>query len=212
MKFYGQWDPPVDKFLLDNYFPNKVNGIFLECGAFDGVTESCCKFFEEFKGWTGINVEPVPYLYRKLCQNRPDATNIHAALTDSATAAAGSAVLRQAVHPNLGNDFGNGSLGHTKAHLLHLEEMGCVLEDLLVPTMTYRQLVAQQQLTHIDLFVLDIEGHELSVLTDMNGCDVLPSIFCIEHGHVNNELYSAVQALGYRFDKTSFNNAFFTKA
>ena len=101
MRFYGQWDPPVDKYLFENYFPNKLNGTFIECGAFDGITESCCKFFEEFRGWRGINVEPVPYLFELLCDNRPLSTNVNAALTDPTTAQH-DAEFTQALHPSLG--------------------------------------------------------------------------------------------------------------
>ncbi|MEI9889739.1 MAG: hypothetical protein WDN45_03025 [Caulobacteraceae bacterium] len=51
-KFYGQFDPPVDRVLFERYFPDKtIRGVFVECGAYDGQTESCCKFFEN--RWTG---------------------------------------------------------------------------------------------------------------------------------------------------------------
>jgi len=30
---------------------------------------------------------------------------------------------------------------------------------------------------------LDVEGHEMEVVKGMIGCDVLPDIFVIEHGH-----------------------------
>lgn len=46
-KYYGQFNPPVDKILHDKYFNNKFNGISIEAGAFDGKTENCTKFFEE---------------------------------------------------------------------------------------------------------------------------------------------------------------------
>ena len=62
MKYYGQFNPNVDKVLHERYFPNKFNGTSIECGAFDGITENCTKFFEENYNWTTINIEPLPDL------------------------------------------------------------------------------------------------------------------------------------------------------
>jgi len=207
MRFYGQWDPPVDKFLYENYFSDTENGFFIECGAFDGLTECCCKFFEEFKGWTGINIEPVPQTYEKLCKNRPNSTNIKGALSNVAK----TAKFSQAIHPSMGNHFGNGSLTHSEHHKNLLKREGCTFEEFEVETFTYKQLIERNNITKVDLFVLDVEGHESNVLEGMVGCNVLPKIFCIEHGHVKQQMYKKVQSLGYKFDKTSFNNSFFIR-
>ena len=74
MKYYGQIfnGVPVDRFLHEKYFYNKPNGFFIECGAADGFNLSSCKFFEEFMGWKGVNVEASPAKYAKLIQNRPN--------------------------------------------------------------------------------------------------------------------------------------------
>lgn len=207
MRFYGQWNPPVDQFLYENYFKDVKNGVFIECGAFDGVTECCCKFFEEFMGWTGVNVEPVPGVFENLCKNRPDSTNIQGALSDVAT----TATFTQAIHPRHGNNFGNGSLSHTESHKHSLVRDGCKFEQYEVNTFTYVQLLEMAGITKLDLFVLDVEGHELSVLEGMKGAAVMPDVFCIEHGHLKDRLYSEVEALGYKLDKTSHNNSFFIR-
>ena len=84
-KYYGQFDPPVDKFIYENFFATnekKNEGFFIECGAGDGVTESSCKFFEESLGWSGINVEAAPPLFKRLIVNRPGSLNINCALSD----------------------------------------------------------------------------------------------------------------------------------
>ena len=108
MKFYGQFSPPLDKLLYERYFLNKHSGFFLECGATDGVTESTCKFFEESMKWTGINIEPVPFLFERLIRNRPKAHNLSIALSDRD----GKATFTHAVHPLHGWLFGNeGSFG-----------------------------------------------------------------------------------------------------
>jgi FkbM family methyltransferase len=209
MRFYGQWNPPVDQVLFERYFQDRRNGFFIEAGAFDGLIESSCKFFEESLGWRGANLEPTPWNFRLLQQNRPGSLNLQLALSD----ARGTARFTQAVHPQRGQHFGNGSLGHTPEHLRILEKEGCRFEQFPVPTLTYRDFVAEQGITRVDLMVLDVEGHEPQVIAGMAGCPVLPRVLCVEHGHNGVEGTTRMLApLGYRYDFSSHNNSMYRLA
>ena len=87
MQFYGQFDTPVDRCIHERYFPDTgIMGTFVAYGAFDGLTECSCKFFEETMGWTGYNLEPVPWIFDKLAANRPRSRNLNFGLS-SATGA-----------------------------------------------------------------------------------------------------------------------------
>lgn len=209
MKFYGQFNPPVDAFIFNRYFANiKFKGVFIECGAFDGVTESCCKFFEETMGWSGYNLEPVPLLYQQLCNNRPLSQNFNIGLSN----VNGSSSFTHVEHPIHGLNFGNGSLRHGEAHKADLVESGCIFHEIEVSLKTWKDFVTERLINHIDLFVLDVEGHELSVIDGMMNCNILPSVFCVEIGHIKQEAISSkLTALGYRYDTSSHANAFFIK-
>lgn len=207
MRFYGQWDPPVDKFIYENYFKNKENGICIECGALDGLLESSCKFFEEFRGWTCVNVEPAPPTYEMLIKNRPNSINIKAALSNKK----GSAKFTHAIHPSYGKRFGNGSLTHSQEHKRSLVRDGCKFEEYKVDLITYKDLLEISKIKSLDLFVLDVEGHEIQVLEGMKGAKILPDVFCIEHGHLGSQLNKHLTDLGYKFDKKSHNNSFYIK-
>lgn len=64
----------------------------------------------------------------------------------------------------------------------------------------------------MDLMVLDVEGHELSVLSSMKGSPVLPHVMCIEFGHIGfDHLRQMMEALGYEYDIHSYANAFFVR-
>jgi FkbM family methyltransferase len=212
VKFYGQFDPAVDRFLYERYFDGRQRpGVAIECGAFDGITESSCKFFEESLGWTCINIEPYPLSYDKLVANRPRATNLNAALSN----VAGTHDFTAVIHPVFGADCNNGSLRHTSEHREYLDGIGCTYRQYSVPTVTYAELVAEQRLTSVDLFVLDVEGHEREVLEGMRNAPaaLLPAIFCIEHGHLGvDALKPALEDLGYAFDTTSFVNSFYVRS
>jgi FkbM family methyltransferase len=208
-KFYGQFDPPVDRFIFERYFPDtNIQGVFVECGAFDGLTECSCKFFEETMGWKAYNIEPVPWLFESLANNRPLSRNLNLALSYRC----GEATFKHAISPLVGRDFGNGSLGHQPSHLTLLEQDGCTFETLTVTTVTWNEFVAQEHLTHVDLFVLDVEGHELEVIEGMRNNKVLPKIMCVKYGHIGlDTIRNAMSSLGYEYDITSNGNAYFVR-
>jgi FkbM family methyltransferase len=206
MKFYGQGNPPVDKILYESYFKNKTKGFAIECGACDGVLESSCKFFEEFQGWDTMNIEPVPYLYEKLIRNRPNSINVNIALSDKA----GVAKFKNAIHPIRGRNFGNGSLRHKEKHLSNLKKQGCSFETFEVDTIDFASLIEEIARRPIDLFVLDVEGHEESVLKGVKNCFWLPKIMCVEHTHTPN-LNSLMKDLGYVLDQKVAANSYFIK-
>jgi len=211
MKFYGQFDPPVDRFIYERYFVGRqVPGVAIECGAFDGLTESSCKFFEESLGWACVNVEPYPPAFDRLLANRPLSTNINAALSNSTSSVEFTAVI----HPSFGADCNNGSIRHTAQHKQTLDDIGCTYRRYQVAATTYRDLVIAQRLEAVELFVLDVEGHEQDVLDGMHSTPpaLLPKVFCIEHGHLGVEaLKPALHALGYTYDTASFVNSFYVR-
>jgi FkbM family methyltransferase len=209
MKFYGQFEPPVDKFIFEHYFPSAdIKGIFVECGAFDGVTECSCKSFEEYLGWTGFNIEPVPWIFQQLCKNRPQSRNLNFALSN----ATGKATFKAVNHPQFGSQCTNGSLSHTTLHERWLSETGCTLVDVEVNLYTWKDFIANEGIHHVDLLVLDVEGHEPSVLDGMKGCPVLPDLICIEVGHLPfSNIREQLAQLGYVYDISSHVNAFFIR-
>ena len=210
MKYYGQFNPPVDKVLHDRYFLNKFHGVSIECGAFDGLTENCTKFFEENYNWKTINIEPLPHIFKKLEQNRPNSINLEIALSNIDQISC----FKNYKHPYLQYDWGNGSITHTNAHKQQLDELCGYNNYVEIPVVckTYKQIIEQLHIQHLDLFVLDVEGHELEVIDGMIGCDILPEIFVIEHGH-SDAFVDKLNRLNarYKLDYISYANSYFIK-
>lgn len=202
--FYGQLD--LDRDLYEMFFRDKQNGFFVEAGAFDGLTESSCKFFEETMGWTGMNIEPLPYAFNLLKQNRPNCINENYALADHCE----DRVFTQIIHPTLQNHFGCGSLEHSEAQKEHFAY--CEKEEIVVKCIDFYELYKRNNLPDIDLFVLDIEGLELAVIPTILKLPyhAQPKVFCIEDGHVG--LDNIIKVLpGYDFVHKHPINAFFVK-
>ncbi|MBV8489945.1 MAG: FkbM family methyltransferase [Candidatus Eremiobacteraeota bacterium] len=210
-RFYGQFNPPVDRVLYERYFSNSTGqGFFVECGAFDGQLQSSCKFFEESLGWRGINIEASPPIYAQLVRNRPLALNLHCALG----ATDGEVSFTHVLHPDYGENFGNGSIHHLESHRHELLEQGCTFQEYTgIPLITYRHLMTMLGLTRpIALMVLDVEGGELDAIAGMVGSPALPQVLCVEIGHLGRQsLIDALAPLGYRYDFESFVNAFFVR-
>jgi FkbM family methyltransferase len=63
----------LDKKMLK--YINYNNGFYIECGANDGVDQSNTWYFEKYKNWNGILIEPIPRIFSELKKNR-DIKNI----------------------------------------------------------------------------------------------------------------------------------------
>lgn len=210
--YYGQFTPPVDKEIYERYFMGKKEGISIECGAFDGVTDSCTKFFEESMNWKTINIEALPIAYNKLVENRPNSINLNIGLSNNN-------ISKQFVNykePKLDYMWGNGSFTHLSAHMEYLEELcgSSNYQTIDIKCDTYTHLLETLKLERLDLFVLDVEGHEFEVIDGMVQSTIFPDIFVIEHGHrtpVDFVEKLKILPVKYKLDYVSFVNSFFIK-
>ena len=66
MQFYGLHD--LDKKMLK--YINYKNGVFIEVGANDGLTQSNTAYFEKNLNWTGLLIEPNNKQFLKCKENR----------------------------------------------------------------------------------------------------------------------------------------------
>ncbi|OYT92605.1 MAG: FkbM family methyltransferase [Burkholderiales bacterium PBB3] len=55
------------------------NGYFVELGANDGVTQSNSLYFEKYRNWRGLLVEPAPQNFLKCRKNRSSRSSIYCA-------------------------------------------------------------------------------------------------------------------------------------
>ncbi|MBC7617635.1 MAG: FkbM family methyltransferase [Candidatus Saccharibacteria bacterium] len=74
-KYVGlsQLDRKLEKYVDYN------NGYFVELGANDGVTQSNSLYFEKYRNWRGLLVEPAPQNYLKCRKNRSVRDSIYCA-------------------------------------------------------------------------------------------------------------------------------------
>jgi len=184
---------------LNTFIRDKKGGFFCECGAANGIEISSCLFFEKFLGWTGINVEASPSLFTRLQDNRPNSINIHAALSYQ-----DGNVPFYPCWDSSGQETGCGSVSCDTKFIDYLSSVGHrrATDPVMIPTLSFGTLCKKCMVKTIDLFVLDVEGHELEVLKGVAETDnhLWPNMFCIEHGHVGiDALRKTLSLMNYDF-------------
>lgn len=169
-----------DLFLYENFFFEKKGGTFLEMGALDGLRYSNSYYFEKYLDWTGVMIEGSPTLYRKLVVNRPGVVALNAMVCaearqlhwiDSVVARSGSTAVGGAweLMPERFRAKYHSKL--TEADVAKLPTVPCVsLADAL----------ARFGVTHVDLFSLDVEGAEESVLKTIDFDRFSASVIVLE--------------------------------
>jgi FkbM family methyltransferase len=147
-----------DLWLNAHIFHNKRNGIFVEAGAIDGVITSNTLFFEKELGWSGLCVEPIPEMFKKLEQNRNCICENYALSHYEGTELF-------YVYPKV---IGWSGLARTmeKEHLNRMADNGGDRDLIKVKGIQLETLLERYALYNIDYMSIDIEGAEVSVLWD----------------------------------------------
>ena len=148
---------------------NRRNGIFVEAGGNDGLTQSNTLYFERYRGWHGLLVEPIPALAERCRANRPGARVEQYALVGPELA--GSTVSM--TYCNL-MSLVNGAMGSSAADRNHLDLgkpfLGHDEETYTVdvPARRLSDVLDDAGIRHVDLLSLDVEGFEPQVLDGLD--------------------------------------------
>jgi FkbM family methyltransferase len=173
---------------------NVQNGFYIDVGANDPAVDSVTKAFYE-RGWSGINIEPLPTHYADLVQERPRDINLQCAAGATTGeieiwecdvrgwATASAEVIAQ-----------HSSNGH--AGVFHK-----------VPVRMLSEICAQYAPGEIHFLKIDVEGFEKSVIEGMDFSRFRPWILVIEatrpnsteeiHDEWEGEVLSADYVLAY---------------
>ena len=169
--------------------------LFIEAGANDGLTQSNTYWFERFRGWRGILVEPVPVMAHACRRNRPRAQVVNTALvaTDQVKSVRMKAANLMAF---VSNSFANPD--DEKRHLgnaISVQNLAAV-EELEVPARTLSSIIDQLATKRVDLLSLDVEGYEVEVLRGMDITRHRPRYILVETGKVD----AVLETLGGHYD------------
>jgi FkbM family methyltransferase len=209
----SQWGEDV--FVYREYFHGRRGAVVLESGAVDGVTFSNTHMLEAQFGWRSILIEGSPRSYRLLAKNRPNALTINAVLCK-----AEETRDLHYIDPSLG--VGDEAVGDTavsgiwefmseelKVRWWPQIDAAAAARLPLVPCRPLSHLLDTFSIYHIDLWFLDVEGAELTVLESVDFTKVSISAIMVEMDGTLPDKDDAVReklaSEGYVFERNGHN-------
>ncbi|TFW30408.1 FkbM family methyltransferase [Massilia horti] len=144
------------------------NGFYIDVGANDPVEHSVTKAFYD-RGWTGINIEPLPHFYEAFLKQRPNDINLPIA------AGAKEDFLTLYDVPAV-RGWASPDPGVAAAHRAH----GFQVTELTVQVRPVSSVCLEEVKGEVHFLKIDVEGFEGEVLRGMDFARWRPWVLVIE--------------------------------
>lgn len=161
------------------------DGFYVDIGANDPVIDSVTKFFYD-RGWHGINIEPITFLYKQIAKNRERDINLNIAISNKE----GTLELRE---------YGHGKHGWStlSADIKHDHISNKDYKDYKVRVATLSSIFEKYNVKNIDFLKVDVEGFEYEVLSSNNWKKYKPKVIVVEDTYPEKWLDLLLQ-VGYQ--------------
>ncbi|GEM_PF-746426 len=155
-----------DKFLNEHIFKNFYNGIFLDLGAYDGITFSNTYFFEKNLNWVGWCFEPIKKYYNEMRKIRK-CKCYNNCISDK------TGIVNFNFFPQ--NPMSSGVLNNN-----NIKDKIIIIKS---ETIKIKDFLKDNNIKNIHLLSLDIEGNEEKILNNINFNETFIHIVCFEDNH-----------------------------
>jgi FkbM family methyltransferase len=149
--------------------PDDCFGSWIDVGAGDPVVDSVTAAFSE-RGWTGINIEPLPAEHAALCSARLLDINLPVALGREP----GSGKLFEGPPENRGSSTMVPEIAERYL------DLGQDFAPIEVPVRTLAEITTQYAPPRVDFLKVDVEGAESDVLAGADWSTFHPRIIVVE--------------------------------
>jgi FkbM family methyltransferase len=186
--------PDVEDKLKEEFFAETRQGFFVDVGANHPKNMSQSWLLEQ-KGWRGVLVEPQPRLAQKLKEQRRAAVF---ACVCSSPQNAGKTLRFQVsgIHSSLDLNFF--VAGMRKEEIIE------------VPARTLDDILEEASATApIDLLAIDVESHEIEVLSGVTLTHWQPRLIVIEDLAFNTRLHRHLRSRGYKWVRRTGLNGWY---
>lgn len=154
--------------LLERVFKGQGAGFWIDIGVWDDTLDSVTKHFYD-KGWSGVNVEPLPDNYQQIAAARPRDINLNVAVSNHR----GPLVF----HHVKGTGLSTSRREYARTHA----EKGFEVSELTVPTKTLKEICSDHASSiTIDFLKVDVEGAEADVIKSGDWDTYRPRIVLVE--------------------------------
>lgn len=184
-----------DKFINEVVFSNKRKGFFIDIGAHDGITINNSIFFERYRNWSGVCIEPNPNVYDKLSKNRK-ALSINKCIGKENkkvifTQITGYSEMLSGVtdkyHPN---------------HIKRIDDLilkkGDLKTEIEVEMITL-DTISEINNKSIDFISIDTEGNEFDIVSSINFEALDVKCLVIENNYNDNRINEYLHSHNFKF-------------
>jgi FkbM family methyltransferase len=179
--------------LKEEFFGPKP-GYFVDVGANDPKAISQSWHLEQM-GWNGVLVEPQPALAQKLLEER--SAKVFACACSSPANAGKMLQLHVAgIHSSLNPDFFVAGMRRQDVIEVPARTLDDILEEARAPT-------------PIDLLSIDVENHEIEVLTGVTLARWRPRLILIEDLALNLRIHRLLTSRGYKWVRRTGLNSWY---
>jgi FkbM family methyltransferase len=161
--------------LLERIFKNLDSGFYIDIGAQDPILDSVSLHFYD-KGWTGIDVEPVPMFADALRLHRKRNCIIQKAITDTAEP------IEMCFIPGTGLSTISNCLNDKCV------KAGRESIPIIVETMSLGDLLNSAMVDNIHWLKIDVEGFEENCLSSWHDSQVRPWVVVVEATSPNTQI------------------------
>lgn len=198
-------DEATEKKLIRNFFGNKRGGIFVEVGANDPTSpESQSHHLETELGWSGLLVEPIPYLAELARRERPNSKVCECVCTSP-----GKVGALELLIPKVRGEL---MTGHASLQANIDEHNYQDFEKVNVSASTLSDLCAQKSVRNIDLLSIDVEGAELDVLLGADLRSMRPKLILLEDKHLYLVKHRFLVKSGYVLAQRHNRNCWYVRS
>ncbi|MGP0107738.1 MAG: FkbM family methyltransferase [Acidimicrobiales bacterium] len=161
--------------LLHRALRSISKGHYVDVGAGDPKMNSVTKAFYD-AGWTGINIEPLPFRFQRLVAERPRDVNLGIVVSDTNGTVPFFAVDG---YDELSTTLADGAIAY--------KEAGRLVHDCMVESRTLASVCEEFAQDAIHFLKVDVEGGELAVLSGADFVRFRPWILVIESSWAGND-------------------------
>lgn len=175
--------------IIEGFFPDIVSGTYVDVGANEPEDDSVTKIFYD-KGWSGVNIEPSPRLYKKLKNERKRDINVNVGVSEKS----GTLTFREYKNHGLSTFSQDVKAEHEK----DVSEKTSEYHDYDVDVMPLKDILKKYLKTDLINFMkIDVEGYEYNVIKGNDWRVFRPELLCIEANHVIKDWRSLLAGAKY---------------
>jgi FkbM family methyltransferase len=157
--------------------------VFVEIGAYDGVQNDPVHSFVKTYRWVGVVVEPNPKAFAALKENyrgQPGISLENVAISNSLGERMFYYLPSEYSEPNWLQQIGTFERHAIELNLAALPELLPKVQTKMVKTITLAELVRRNRVPRIDLLIVDAEGMEWEIISQISELASIPKYILFE--------------------------------